>query len=193
MELSTILSILGILIVPAFAYLLNKKDAAQEEKINAHGDSIKLLFKKHDDDAAALVLLQRQIDKEHYIKPELDARFQSLDEVSGIYRTMYWNVAKCGVLPPPLDLYVFDMAVNSGPRRAVKTLQSLLGVGADGALGPVSIAALQEDVAAGRLPELCNNYLAARLDFFDEIVANDTTQEENINGWRNRIEHLRNA
>lgn len=79
MELSTILSILGILIVPAFAYLLNKKDASQEEKINAHGDSIKLLFKKHDDDAAALVLLQRQIDKEHYIKPELDARFQSLE------------------------------------------------------------------------------------------------------------------
>lgn len=115
------------------------------------------------------------------------------DEVAGIYRTMYWNAAKCGVLPPPLDLYVFDMAVNSGPRRAVKTLQSLLGVGADGALGPVSIAALQEDVAAGRLPELCNNYLAARLDFYDEIVANDPTQKENINGWRNRIEHLRNA
>lgn len=79
MDTSTIISILGILIVPAFAYLLNKKDEAQEEKINAHGDSIKLLFKKHDDDAAALVLLQRQIDKEHYVKPELDARFQSLD------------------------------------------------------------------------------------------------------------------
>ena len=122
-----------------------------------------------------------------------DIKSITTDEVTGVYRTMYWNVAKCGVLPPPLDLYVFDMAVNSGPRRAVKTLQSLLGVGADGALGPVSIAALQEDAAAGRLPELCNNYLAARLDFYDEIVANDPTQKENINGWRNRVEHLRNA
>lgn len=79
METGTIISILGILIVPAFAYLLNKKDAAQEEQIKALGDLIKLLFKKHDDDAAALVLLQRQIDKEHYVKPELDARFQSLE------------------------------------------------------------------------------------------------------------------
>jgi hypothetical protein len=79
METGTILSILGILIVPAFAYLLNKKDAAQGEQIKALGDLIKLLFKKHDDDVAALILLQRQIDKEHYVKPELDARFQSLE------------------------------------------------------------------------------------------------------------------
>jgi len=123
------------------------------------------------------------------------------DEVRGVYRTMYWNVAKCGVLPPPLDLYVFDFAVNSGPGRAVKTLQGLLGVGADGALGPVSIAALQEDVAAGRLPELCNNYLAARLDFYldvadgaDDILDMDTDEQAVfLQGWRNRIEHLRNA
>lgn len=79
MDLSTILSILGILIVPAFAHLLNKKDTAQEKEIKALQDHVQLLFKKHDDDAAALVLLQRQIDKEHYVKPELDARFQSLE------------------------------------------------------------------------------------------------------------------
>lgn len=79
METGTIIAILGILIVPAFAYLLNKKDAAQEEQIKALGELIKLLFKKHDDDVAALILLQRQIDKEHYVKPELDARFQSLE------------------------------------------------------------------------------------------------------------------
>lgn len=79
MEISTILSILGILIVPAIAYLLDKKDSAQEKEIADLKDATHLLFKKHDDDAAALVLLQRQIDKEHYVKPELDARFQSLE------------------------------------------------------------------------------------------------------------------
>ena len=123
------------------------------------------------------------------------------DEVRGVYRTMYWNVAKCGVLPPPLDLYVFDFAVNSGPGRAVKTLQGLLGVAADGDIGPVTIAALQEEVAAGLLPELCNNYLAARLDFVldvadgpDDIL--DMAPDEPavfLQGWRNRIELLRTA
>ena len=123
------------------------------------------------------------------------------DEVRGIYRTMYWNAAKCGVLPPPLDLYVFDFAVNSGPGRAVKTLQSLLGVAADGDIGPVTIDALQEEVAAGLLPELCNNYLAARLDFVldvadgpDDILDMNTDEQAVfLQGWRNRIEHLRNA
>lgn len=79
MDLSTIIAILGILIVPAMAHLLNKKDAAQEKEITALQELVRLLFKKHDDDVAALVLLQRQIDKEHYVKPELDARFQSLE------------------------------------------------------------------------------------------------------------------
>jgi lysozyme family protein len=122
-----------------------------------------------------------------------DVKLITADEVTAIYRTMYWVVAKCGILPPPLDLYVFDGAVNHGPGRATKILQGVLGVGADGSFGPVSISALQEETTAGHLAELCDNYLAARLDFYDDIVENDPTQRANINGWRNRIEHLRNA
>ena len=86
MELSTIISVLGILIVPAFAYLLNKKDSSQEQQLTALKDlneklqkQIDLLFKKHDDDVAALNSLQLQIAKEHYLKHELDQRFQSLE------------------------------------------------------------------------------------------------------------------
>lgn len=86
MELSTLISVFGILIVPAFAYLLNKKDAAQEKEIDALREliaatqaQIALLFKKHDDDVAALQSLQLQIAKEHYLKHELDQRFMSLE------------------------------------------------------------------------------------------------------------------
>lgn len=97
MELSTLISVFGILIIPAFAYLLNKKDAAQEKEIEALKAAqkeqldalreliaatqaqIALLFKKHDDDVAALQALQLQIAKEHYLKHELDQRFMSLE------------------------------------------------------------------------------------------------------------------
>lgn len=79
MDISLGLSIFGVLIVPVITYLLDKKDTAQEKEIAALQETCRLLFKKHDEDAAALGLLQRQIDKEHYIKPELDARFQSLE------------------------------------------------------------------------------------------------------------------
>lgn len=123
------------------------------------------------------------------------------DEITGVYRTKFWNVAKCGVLPAPLDLYVFDFAVNSGPSRAAKMLQRLLGVATDGDIGPVTIDALQEETAAGLLPELCNNYLAARLDFVLDVadgpddILDMATDEQAVflQGWRNRIEHLRLA
>jgi hypothetical protein len=79
MEPSTILSILGVLIVPVIGYLLNKKDTAQEKEIEELKKTSSLLFKKHDDDVAALQALQIQIAKEHYLKHELDSRFQSLE------------------------------------------------------------------------------------------------------------------
>lgn len=70
---------LNSLLIALVGWLLANKDTKQGEQIAKLEEQIKLLFKKHDDDVAALVLLQRQIDKEHYIKPELDARFQSLE------------------------------------------------------------------------------------------------------------------
>ena len=78
-HLELILPLVASVVFGIVSYLLNKTDKAQEDKLSVQQASISLLFKKHDDDAAALVLLQRQIDKEHYVKPELDARFQSLD------------------------------------------------------------------------------------------------------------------
>lgn len=64
-------------------------------------------------------------------------------EAGAIYRTRFWNAVQADALPPGLDLVVFDFAVNSGPARAVKTLQSVVGVAQDGAVGPVTLAAIK--------------------------------------------------
>lgn len=54
-------------------FLLRQKDAHQEEQI-------KLLFKKHDEDADALNALRIQIAENHYHKAELDYRFAQLND-----------------------------------------------------------------------------------------------------------------
>jgi hypothetical protein len=59
------------LLIGLVGWLLSNKDAKQ-------GHEIALLFKKHDDDAAALAALRVEIAKEHYLKHELDDRFLSL-------------------------------------------------------------------------------------------------------------------
>ena len=65
------------------------------------------------------------------------------DEAAAIYRKNYWE-AICGdELPVGLDLALFDDAVNSGPRQALRDLQRALDVAADGVIGPVTRAALE--------------------------------------------------
>lgn len=70
-----------------------------------------------------------------------DVRDLSEAEAKAIYRARYWP--QCGdALPAGVDLAVFDFAVNSGPGRAARALQTVLGVAADGAIGPRTLAAL---------------------------------------------------
>jgi hypothetical protein len=71
MEILTAAGALSILIA-IVGWLLANKDAKQAQEIA-------LLFKKHDEDAAALASLRIEIAKEHYLKHELDSRFQQLD------------------------------------------------------------------------------------------------------------------
>lgn len=53
-------------------YLLRQKDEEQAK-------SIALLFKKHDEDSERLNKFELKIAQEHYIKPELDVRFEKLE------------------------------------------------------------------------------------------------------------------
>ena len=115
------------------------------------------------------------------------------DEVSAIYKSEYWFAAKCQLLPEPLDLYTFDAAVNHGVSRAVKQLQHVLGVDADGQFGPKSIDALHEEMKAGQIQELADHLIANRLDFYHSIVDRNPSQVKFIAGWENRLDHLRMA
>src|SRR3954447_9587673 len=44
------------------------------------------------------------------------------DEAAAIYRRRYWDAIRGDELPAGLDLALFDDAVNSGPRMAVRDL-----------------------------------------------------------------------
>lgn len=71
-----------------------------------------------------------------------DVRNLTVAEAGEIYRARYWLPIRGDALPPGVDLAVFDAAVNSGPARAAKWLQSVLGVTQDGEIGLQTLAAL---------------------------------------------------
>jgi lysozyme family protein len=69
-----------------------------------------------------------------------DVRALTREEAGYIYRSLYWNAVRADELPAGIDLVVFDIAVNSGPGRAVRLLQAALDVDVDGILGPVTMS-----------------------------------------------------
>lgn len=96
-----------------------------------------------------------------------------------IYRANYWNLMLCDSLPLGVDLMVFDYGVNSGPGRAIKTLQHLVGVPEDGAMGNVTVTAVAQSVSKS----LINDLAVARLDFLQELRG----FEEAGKGWTQRV------
>ena len=111
-------------------------------------------------------------------------------EIEAIYHE-YWADAKCDRLPDGLDLIVFDMAINSGPARAIKTLQRVLGVDEDGIFGAQTNGAIREEILAGGLEDLIEQAIAARADYYHALVARDKSQRVFIKGWLARLDHLR--
>lgn len=106
-------------------------------------------------------------------------------EVRAVYE-WYWTQAQCNLLPYPVNVVVFDTAVNSGPVQARRLLQQAAGVLADGILGPKSLAA----VAARQPGALAEDMLWERQQFYVRI-AQSPGQLKFLRGWLNRLYGLR--
>jgi len=100
-------------------------------------------------------------------------------DVAPIYQADYWNAVHCGDCPAGVDLMVFDEAVNQGVGRAIRTLQAAVGVTADGAFGPATLAAVQ----AADPTATVNAIAAARTAFYQSLP----TFPRFGNGWLARV------
>jgi lysozyme family protein len=102
-------------------------------------------------------------------------------EITALYREVFWDTAGCDQLPVPLAIVVFDMAVNSNPINAKRTLQRALGVKDDGVIGPATIE------AAKKTPDAVLLFLEARGKFIASIIRARSDQVEFLAGWITRL------
>ena len=112
-----------------------------------------------------------------------DLRGITREQVAKVYRSVYWNAVKGDDLPSGVDYAVFDYAVNSGPGRAIKALQGVLGVEPDGEIGPVTLAALKTASPVTVVNELCTQRL--------EFLKNLSTWPTFGKGWSRRVASVR--
>jgi len=111
-------------------------------------------------------------------------------EISAIYQKRYWVPSGAGALESPLDLVVFDAAVQHGPTRSVKWLQRAVSVVPDGIPGPQTWRAVSSYCAAVGTENLVEACLKLREGFYHVIVANDPKQVVFSRGWANRMADL---
>lgn len=115
-----------------------------------------------------------------------DIRALTPDAAARFYHSGFWLAANCHQLPAPLNVAVFDFAVNAGVSRAAMVLQESLRVRADGVIGPVTLrAALNAD---GH--ELLVDYLGRRALFYTDLVRANSSQAKFLRGWLNRLFRL---
>jgi lysozyme family protein len=71
-----------------------------------------------------------------------DVRSLTRATVTLIYERCYWLPINGDNLPSGVDLMTFDAGVNMGPGTSARLLQTLVGVTADGIIGPATLTAL---------------------------------------------------
>jgi len=105
--------------------------------------------------------------------------------VKPLYKRKYWDACRADDLVAGVDYCVFDVAVNSGPGRAIKFLQSCVGVTVDGGFGPATMAAVKKaEEDPERLVEL---YCAKRLEFLQSLKTFETFGK----GWSRRVAEVK--
>lgn len=112
------------------------------------------------------------------------------NEVKDIYLEGYWVQVKGDQLPAPLDLAVFDAAVNCGPRRAAKWLQAAIGMPMgeiDGVLGANTLRYVSDVKTANDVIPTFHRFQKLREEHYSSLCLRDSTQTKFLRGWNNRI------
>lgn len=104
-----------------------------------------------------------------------------------IMRTMYWDVCWADeILSQSVAVMIVDWAVHSGPATAVKHTQRILGVKADGIVGPITLAAIN---SASPLP-LFGQIKQDRIKFLGNLAVSRPQNRKFLNGWLNRVRSI---
>lgn len=104
-----------------------------------------------------------------------------------IVHSMYWSKWKADLIE---DQNVANMIVDwvwaSGQGVGIKRVQKILGVTADGIVGPKTLAAVNN----ADPKELFTKVYNARAEHFNSIVRNNPSQKKWLKGWMNRINYI---
>lgn len=117
------------------------------------------------------------ISKRQY--PGENIEEMTLVRAKDIYQRDYWWKAGCDAVPDAVKFDLFDMAVNSGVKTAIRTLQRAVGVEPDGIIGNKTMQA----IGSMHPVRFVARFNGHRLQFMSSL----STWQTFGRGWANRI------
>ena len=114
---------------------------------------------------------------------EAEMRGLTPEKVEPMYKKKFWDAVRGDEVKIGLDYLLFDFAVNASPGRSIKTLQTSIGVPADGGFGPVTKAAMKSFEPV----KLIERFSQAKEDFYRSLNTFDVFGK----GWLNRVERVK--
>jgi len=109
----------------------------------------------------------------------LNVKLISKKDADDIFMDNYFRPVWFDQLPSGLDYAMVDYAINSGPSRAIRALQGIVGAKVDGVLGVHTMASVNNLNPAMLIIELCEQ----RLNFMRRLKHWPTFK----NGWTTRV------
>ena len=137
---------------------------------------------------SAEVLRKMKKTAEDYLGHEVtqdDMKVLKKEDVKPLYKRDYWDAVRGDDLPAGVDYAVFDFAINAGPAAARKMIQRALGVTPDGAIGAITLKAIQE--ADGK--ELLEKFSQSKEAFYKALPTFETYGK----GWLRRIADVKTS
>jgi len=112
-----------------------------------------------------------------------DMKDLTVEDVEPIYKKNYWDRVKADQLPSGLDLCVFDFGVNAGTGRSAKFLQGMIGATQDGAIGPATLAKVNEFVSIEGVDGAIAEFQHRRQGYYEGLKTFATFGR----GWTRRV------
>jgi len=106
------------------------------------------------------------------------------ESVYAFYKKTFWDVAKLDMISQRKADEIFLFGVNAGMSTAIKLAQLLVGIEADGAVGPKSIKAFNSFSD----DEFDTGYDVLEKRHYAAIIERNPAKKIFANGWRNRAD-----
>lgn len=116
-----------------------------------------------------------------------DLKHMTDNEWRHIFKSLYWDKCKADdIADQSIANLLVDWAYNSGTSLAIRHIQRIVGVNADGIMGNITLSAINRHSPQPLFGALKKD----RIAFFNVTAKKNPRKKKFLKGWLNRVNHF---